>query len=220
MTDGEVTGRNIGLESHFSLKNNLRFGLDLSWSGDRFDPYEGPEGHYYGDALSFFAHGGTSPFDPFSLWAGVGSGQWDAGGTFGNYMANIRFRPSAALEFRVEGQLFRTRDTEYYNWDPDVSAFDSRDTDWRSVILRLNYMFSPAMNLRIFSQYSEFLMDFAGSEASESSEIMANALLSWEYRPGSMFYVLSETVFPADENGEFHNPDFGFYAKLTWYLAI
>ena len=63
-------------------------------------------------------------------------------------------------------------------------------------------------------------MDYLHSPVSESSEIKANALLSWEYRPGSMFYLLSETVFQGDENGEFHYPDFGFYAKLTWYMAI
>jgi hypothetical protein len=220
LTDGQTTARHVGLDSHASLKNGLRFGLDLSWSGSRFDPYEGPEGHYYDGAFDFFADGGTSPFDPFSAWIGIGGGQWNSEGTFGNYMANLRFRPSAALELSLEGQLFRTRDTENYNWDPDVSDFDSRSTDWKSLIMRMNYMFSPALNLRLFSQYSLFSMDYHRSPVSESREILANALLSWEYRPGSMIFLLSENVFQGDENGEFHNPDFGFYAKLTWYLTI
>jgi hypothetical protein len=218
--DGEVTGRSVHLETGASLKNNLRFGVEMSWNGRHFDPYEGPGGHDYGDALDFFVDGGTSPFDPFSVWFGVGGGQWASEGTFDNYMGNVRFRPSPALELRLEGQLFRTRDTEYYNWDPDVTAFDTRNTDWKSLELRMNYMFSPSMNLRLFSQYSEFMLAYAQSPRSESTELQANALLSWEYRPGSMLYLLSETVFPGNGDGGFEDPDYGFYAKLTWFLAI
>lgn len=220
LDEGETTARNLSLDSHASLKSGLRFGLDLSYDADRFDPYEGPEGRYYDGAFHYFLDCGTSPFDPFSLWGGTGGGQWGSEGTFGNYMANLRFRPSAALEFRLEGQLFQTRDTEYFNWDPDVYEFDLRNTDWRSLILRMNYMFNPCMNLRIFSQYSEFTMDWALSERSESKEITANTLFSWEYRPGSMLYFLAENVFEADENGSFHNPDYGFYSKITWFLPI
>jgi hypothetical protein len=35
-----------------------------------------------------------------------------------------------------------------------------------------------------------------------------------------MLYILAENVFEADENGEFHNPNFGFYSKITWFLPI
>ena len=81
-------------------------------------------------------------------------------------------------------------------------------------------MFNPNMNLRLFSQYSRFAMDYSLTGETESSEITANLLFSWQYLPGSMFYFLVENQFEEREEGGFGTPDIGFYAKMTWYLPI
>jgi len=35
-----------------------------------------------------------------------------------------------------------------------------------------------------------------------------------------MFYLLGETVYSGDGAGSYEYPDFGLYAKLTWFLPI
>ncbi len=127
-------------------------------------------------------------------------------------------KPSQALELRLSGNWFSTMDTENYNWS--VEEWDKRRTDWKSLILRAGYIFNPNMHLRLFSQYSRFSMDYALTDESESSDITANLLFSWQYLPGSMFYFLVENQFEEREEGGFGTPDIGCYAKMTWYLPI
>jgi len=45
-------------------------------------------------------------------------------------------------------------------------------------------------------------------------------LTQQQHLPGSMFSFLVENLFREDEDGNLGNPDFGAYAKLTWYLPI
>jgi len=127
-------------------------------------------------------------------------------------------KPSSALEVRLSGNWYTTDDSRNYNWSE--AAWDNRDTDWKSLILRANYIFNPDVNLRLFSQYSRFRMDYGLSAESESSEITANLLFTWQYLPGSMFYFLVENQFAEQEDGGFGAPDLGAYAKLTWYLPV
>lgn len=215
---GEVTAQNVNLSTHATLMNGMNFGIEGNYSGEYFDPYEGPEGHAYSNHADFYGWLGTNHFDPLYGRVGFGAGQWESGGTFRNYQATFRFRPSAALTVGLEGNMFNTDGGTNYNWE--ISDWDIRDTYWKSLILRVNYIFNPDMHLRLFSQYSRFLMDYTLTGESESSDITANILFSWQYLPGSMFYFLVENLFEENEEGSFGTPDIGFYAKLTWYLPI
>ncbi len=38
-----------------TLKDGVNFGVGVNYSGETFDPYEGPEGHTYDDRVSFNA---------------------------------------------------------------------------------------------------------------------------------------------------------------------
>ena len=216
--DGEVTDNSNHIEVNGTFKNSWNFTAQANINRDRFDPYEGPEGRFYDGSTDFFVGGGSNPFRPFKFWAGAGGGQYESGGTYTNYTGNIRIMPMPVLEMLVAGNWFRTFDTEKYNWE--IGEFDNRSTDWRSVSLRMAYMFNPQMNLRLFTQYSDFTMDYDVTGESESSEIRTNLLFSWQYMPGSMFYVLGETVFAGDGTGSYEDPDYGLYAKLTWFLPI
>ncbi|MCK5131307.1 MAG: carbohydrate binding family 9 domain-containing protein [Candidatus Sabulitectum sp.] len=216
--DGETLENSTHAEVNGTFKNGWNFTVSGDYSGDFFDPYEGPDGKFYDDHASVFAGGGSNPYEPFRFWAGTGGGQYDKGGTYSNVIGNMRYLPVPVLEASISGNWFRTFDTENYNWEP--GAFDNRSTEWKSVTFRLAYMFNPEMNLRFFSQYSNFNMEFDETGELESDELRANMLFAWQYLPGSMFYLLGETVFSGDGNGDFGDPDLGVYAKLTWYLPI
>ncbi|MCK5115158.1 MAG: carbohydrate binding family 9 domain-containing protein [Candidatus Aegiribacteria sp.] len=218
LNTGEITGRNFNIEASSTLKNGAYFGTNVNYSGETFDPYEGPEGHTYDDRTSFHAWAGTNQFDDYFVSGNIGGGQYDCEGTFENYNLTFRVKPSQALELRLSGNWFLTRDTENYNWS--AGDWDKRRTDWKSLILRAGYIFNPNMHLRLFSQYSRFSMDYALTGESESSDITANLLFSWQYLPGSMFYFLVKNQFAEREEGGFGTPDIGCYAKLTWYLPI
>lgn len=216
--DGEVLEQSGNGEINGTFKNGWNFTLQTDVSGEHFDPYEGPEGHFYPGAVNYFAGGGSNPFLPLSFWAGTGGGEFDSRGTFSNFTGRMRYRPVPVLEASISGDWFRTFDTEKFNWE--LEDFDLRSTEWRSVTVRLAYMFNPEMNLRLFSQYSDFNLDYQATGESESNQIRSNLLFSWQYLPGSMLYVLGETVFDGDGNGSFEDPDYGIYAKLTWFLPI
>ena len=218
LNSGEVVGRNVHADAGATLNNGMYFGIDGEYSGETFDPYEGPEGRTFGDRASFYLYAGTNQFDDYYVSAGGGGGGYDSEGTFRNLNATVRVKPSSALEVRLSGNWYTTDDSRNYNWSE--AAWDNRDTDWKSLILRANYIFNPDVNLRLFSQYSRFRMDYGLSAESESSEITANLLFTWQYLPGSMFYFLVENQFAEQEDGGFGAPDLGAYAKLTWYLPV
>jgi hypothetical protein len=218
LNSGEVTGRGISIEASAALKNGAYLGVEVDHSGETFDPYEGPEGHTYGDRTSFGAYAGTNQFDDCSISANGGGGQYESEGTFMNCGLNVRLKTGQALEFLVSGDWFTTSESEKYNWA--VESWDERSTDWRSVILRAGYMFNPEMNIRLFSQLSRFSMDYTLTGETRTRDITANLLFSWQYLPGSMVYLLVENRFEGHEDGGFGSPDLGLYAKLTWFLPV
>ncbi len=218
LNTGEVIGSNLSVDCNASLRDGVYFGAEVDYSGETFDPYEGPEGHTYSDRTSFHAWAGTNSFDDLRLSGNFGGGQYDNEGTFQNYNLTFRVKPSQAFDLRLSGNWFLTRNTDNYNWS--LGRWDHRNTDWKSLVLRAGYMFNTDMNLRLFTQYSRFAMGYYLSEEIESSEITANLLFSWQYLPGSMFYLLVENQFEEKEEGGFGTPNIGMYAKLTWYLPI
>lgn len=214
---GEQTGAEGTFEANVSLKSGAYMGGQVTHSGETFDPYEGPEGVTYGDRTSANLWAGTNRFDCFSVSGSAGFGGFDCEGSFHSYSLALSVTPTQSLDLNLSGNTFETCNTWNYNWAAD--EWDSRSSRWRSLILRASYMFTPDMSIRLFSQYSRFLMDYSLTGESESSGISANALLSWQYMPGSMFYFLVENR-TEEEGGRFNPPDLGVYGKLTWFLAV
>ena len=215
---GETLQNCTHAEVEGSFKNGWNFNVSGEHNGDYFDPYEGPEGRFYGSSTSYFVGGGSNPYYPLRFWAGNGGGQYNTGGTFSNFTGSVRYLPVPVFETRLAANWFRTFDTDNYNWE--AGAFDTRSTDWRSLTLRLAYMFNTDMNLRLFSQYSSFTMDYLATGATEGEELRSNLLYAWQYLPGSMLYLLGETVFEGNGDGGFSDPDLGVYAKVTWFLPV
>ena len=63
LNTGEIVGRNVDIDFNATLKNGAYFGASVDYSGETFDPYEGPEGHTYSDRTSFHAWAGTNQFE-------------------------------------------------------------------------------------------------------------------------------------------------------------
>ncbi len=217
-SSGELLGRSAKFEAGGSFRNGWNFTMNTTLHRSRFDPYEGPGGRYCDGYAEYFAGGGSNPFRSVSFWAGTGGGGYQSGGTFTNLTGNMRYRPVSVVEIAASGDWFRTMDTVKYNWQEE--EYDTRSTDWRSVTLRMGYMFNTGMNIRLFSQYTDFSMDWEATGETGWEELRGNALFSWQYRPGSMLYILGETVFTQNDGEGFGRPDYGLYAKLTWFLPI
>ncbi|MCK4671452.1 MAG: hypothetical protein KAT47_02845, partial [Candidatus Aegiribacteria sp.] len=100
-------------------------------------------------------------------------------------------------------------------------AWDTRDTDWKSLELSCSYMFNTDLSLSLVSQISRFESDYGLSGVSESNDHWMNILLSWQFKPGSMFYFMAgENADPDEITGEYGEPDFTVFSKLTWFLPI
>ncbi len=217
LDSGEIIGRSIYLDADANLPSGAYAGGGVGLDGGTFDPYEGPSGRWYDGAVSFDAYAGTGRFRGMSLSADAGTGGYCNGGSYLDCGLQYSVRPSEALVLSLEGDWYRTEGAEKYNWA--AGEWDTRDTDWRSLIFRAGYMFDPDMDVRLFSQLSEFESDFGLTGETESGELAANMLFSWHYMPGSMLYLLGENRYE-EEDGRFGSPDLGLFAKLTWFLPV
>lgn len=216
--DGVVTGRGLMMGSNFRLRNNCRLHGHIGASGSRFESYEGPEGRNYDGNINFWVDGSTNWNSPVSLWAGVGGGQSSHEGIFGNYNASLTFRPFPSLWISTGGEFFRTTDENRYNWE--TGNFDKRDTEWKSFLIRGNYMFSPNLNLRLFMQYSHFSSDYTQIDETVSKQFRTNILFSWQFQPGSTLYILFEDILYGDGTDVLKDPDYGFFSKITWFFPF
>ena len=216
--EGEVTGQGGRIEAITQFSSGAYTNMNVQIDGASYDPYEGPEGRGYPQRASYWVDAGTNRFADYTAWAGLGGGDFWSGGGFGNYRVALGARPISSLRTSLEGQLFRTWDADKYNWEN--GAFEKRATDWRSLTLRTRYLFTPQLSLRLFSQLSRFTSDYSGSSEAVTTQLRTNLLMGWEYRPGSMLYVLVENSADSGDDGELGTPSVGAYAKLTWFLPF
>jgi len=216
--DGNVINRGAEAWMELPFISGGSIGPRLNYSGPHFDPWEGPEGHSYPASVGFGLEGGTSWYAPVQIGAEVGGGQFDQDGTFENYGGMLVLRPGSAASIELEAGTYRTFNAWCYNWE--AGSWDSRNTEWREVVTKLDWMFGPDANVRIFSQYSRFESDFDLSEPMPGEEFTFNALYSLQYRPGSMFYLLGELFTDREGDGAWGKAEPGIFAKVTWFEAF
>jgi len=80
--DGETLDNDTHLQINGTFKNSWNFTASGDYGASYFDPYEGPEGKFYGDYASAFIGGGSNPYKPLRFWTGTGGGQYDNGGQY------------------------------------------------------------------------------------------------------------------------------------------
>jgi hypothetical protein len=215
--DGPVTGRGLYLNSGVVFRNRYHIDLDISWDGDFFDRYEGPEGSEYNGGFGWGASGSLDSRRKFYAMAWAGGGNWFEGTSLrlGSW---INYKPAPYVSLGADMSWRTTGDARMYNWD--IEEWDRRDTDWRSVELSGTWMFSNTLSLRLTSQVSRFEAAWGGTGTESSNGHWMNLLLGWSFRPGSMFYLMVGENAEPDEDGSYSDPELTVYSKLTWFLPL
>ncbi len=215
---GPVTGRGIGFNTGLSFRNRYHVSLDFGYNGSRTDRYEGPQGTEYDGGLNFNFDCSSDSREQLSayLWGGISSyceGTSNHAGTWINY------KPSSSISLEADINWNQTRNARKYNWTPGEWSY--RGTDWRSLQLSGNWMLSNYFSLRLTSQMSRFAREWEAEEESRDFRHWMNVLISWQFRPGSMFFlVIGENADPDMETGDFGEPEFTVFTKLTWFLPV
>ena len=215
---GDVTGRGISFNTGAMLSNRYHVGLDIGYDGSWTDRYEGPQGTEYEGGWNFEVSSSTDYRKPLhgSVWGGINSyrdGSYLFAGTW------LCYKPTPSTSIEADIDYTKTWDTRKYSWSS--SRWSSRDTDWRSLQMSLNWMFSNDLSVRLTSQVSRFSTSWdTGEEWRELSHWM-NCLLSWRFQPGSMFYfMVGENADPDPVTGDFEEPEYTIYSKVTWFLPV
>jgi len=215
--DGLIVSRGISTWISTRTTGNYRQGGGATWEGSYYDRYEGPAGRQYDGGFAWNAWMSTDTRRDVSLYAEYYEGQYCNGWKDG-WWTSLDYVPLPCLSFKAVGSWARTGDAGRYNWSAD--GWDDRDTDWRSVELRSGLLFGPDLHVRLSSQFARFRSEWGLTGATTADQHWANLLLSWMYKPGSMFYFLvGETAPPDEESGDPGTPSFTIYSKITWFLG-
>ncbi|MCD4702293.1 MAG: carbohydrate binding family 9 domain-containing protein [Candidatus Aegiribacteria sp.] len=215
---GPVTSRGVRLNSGVIFRNKYSAWCTLGYDGSWTDRYEGPEGTEYDGGLSFsysFSSDSRKQLHG-SLWGGLDS--YCEGSS--NYVGTwINYKPSPNISIEADINWNQTGDARKYDWN--LEEWSHRDTDWRSLQLSGNWMFSNDLSLRLTSQMSRFDTEWEAEERTRDYRHWMNVLLSWQFRPGSMFFLMvGENADPDQQTGDFGKSDFTVFTKLTWFLPV
>ncbi|MCK4807324.1 MAG: hypothetical protein KAT09_06745, partial [Candidatus Aegiribacteria sp.] len=215
---GPVTGRGIGFNTGLAFRNRYHVNCCLGYNGSHTDRYEGTEGTEYDGGLScsFSCSSDSREQLHGSLWGGLNSyceGTSNYAGTWINY------KPSLNISIEADLNWNQTGDARKYDWN--LEEWSHRNTDWRSLQLSGNWMFSNYFSFRLTSQMSRFDTEWEAEESSRDYRHWMNVLLSWQFRPGSMFFLMvGENADPDQQTGDFGEPEFTIFTKLTWFLPV
>ena len=213
---GPVTGQGISFNSGLAFRNRYHINIDLGYNGAWTDRYEGPEGTEYKGGLNaeFSCSTDSRKMLHGYIWGEMSS---YCEGTSTVAGMSVIFKPAANIAFGTDLDWSMTSNARKYNWNLD--EWDKRDTDWRSIQMTANWMFSNYLSLRLTSQVSRFSADWDTGDNSRNLSHWMNTLLSWQFLPGSMFYfMIGENAEPDEITGEFGKPEFTVFTKLTWFL--
>ena len=163
--------------------------------------YEGVDFH----KNSFRFHLNSDPFAWFSgnLSLSMGDGVYYEENPYLGYLVSYGFR--ATFKPLTNLRIF-------YNFNNNT-FYDERGGDqiYRINILsqRINYQLSRSLSLRLITDYNDYYGDFYGS-----------ILLSYEYRPGTVFYVGMDTSQIKDDLGIFREESQYYFIKFSYWWRI
>jgi hypothetical protein len=173
---------------------------------------------------------------PFSLGWGLNYG--DGGGGYRKYAyASFNYRPTSSVRLSVTPEFTRARDAiQFITTEEDAAAtetfgtryvFASDDRTEVAMSTRLDWTFTPTLSLQLYAQPFVSANDFGNyrslarprsyefdpyeqtaNDDFTFSSLRGNAVLRWEYRPGStLFFVWQQDRAGATEDGDFHFGD-------------
>lgn len=197
--DNELETREISLTNSFFLESrggiNLEAQRNFEYLDDDFEIREGiiiPIGEYNFNSFR------TSVFTDSSKKV---SGEF--GANFGDFFNGKRrsfdieakFKPNERFRLESQYQLNRiTLPADTFN----VNVFGSRTS----------YFFSTTLFVKLFAQWD-----------SDSDEVFTNFLLSYEYRPGSNFYLVFNQIYDIDST-EVDLVNSTIVAKMTYWWNL
>jgi len=162
-------------------------------------------------------------------------GNWQHGGNF-----SVNWRPSSSVRLSVGPDLTRVHDrAQWVTTQADAAAlatfgnryvFATLDRTELSMTTRLDWTFTPTLSLQLFAQpfvsandFGEYRalarprsFDFDPYERAANDDftfmsLRGNAVLRWEYRPGSALFV----VWQQDRGGEVSDGRFRFSDNVS-----
>jgi hypothetical protein len=174
----------------------------------------------------------TDDRKPLSLGWGLNYG--DGGGGFRRYAyASVNYRPTSSIRLSVTPELTRERDAvQFITSEEDAAAtatygtryvFASDDRTEVAMSTRLDWTFTPTLSLQLYAQPYISANDFvdyrslarprsyefdpytrADNDDFTYMSLRGNAVLRWEYRPGSaLFFVWQQNRAGDTDTGEF-----------------
>ena len=216
--NGPITARGVSFNTGTVFRNRYHVAFDVGYEGSWTDRYEGPEGTEYEGGMNYGFSCSSDYRRPLhgDLWGG--SNSYCEG--WRRYMGSfVRYRPLPYLSVELDLDWSTTSNARKYNWE--TGSWELRDTDWRSGELSAGWMFSNDLSLRLTSQLSRFQLQWESGTAGREYSHWLNVLMSWSFRPGSMFYIMAgENAEPDPVTGDPQDPEFTLYTKLTWFLSI
>ncbi|HYH79373.1 MAG TPA: DUF5916 domain-containing protein, partial [Longimicrobium sp.] len=175
-----------------------------------------------------------------SFTAGVNTssgrgGNWQRGASFG-----VNWRPSTSVRLSLGPDFTRVHDRmQWVSTEADAAAtetfgnryvFATVDRTELSMTTRLDWTFTPTLSLQLFAQPYVSANDFgdyralarprsfdfdpyavAGEDDFTFMSLRGNAVLRWEYRPGSALFV----VWQQDRGGEVDDGRFRFRDNVS-----
>ncbi|MBN2586106.1 MAG: carbohydrate binding family 9 domain-containing protein [Candidatus Fermentibacteraceae bacterium] len=214
--DGPVTAQGISFNTGTVFRNRCHIAFDMGYDGKRTDRYEGPDGTEYEGGMNYGFSCSSDYRKPLhgDLWAGINNYCEGWNRYAGSWM---RYRPLPYFTLEADLDWSTTSDARKFDWES--GGWGIRDTDWRSAELSANWMFTNELGLRITSQLSRFQLEWDSGYSGREYYHWLNALLSWQFRPGSMFYfMMGENAEPDEVTGDSGDPEFTVYTKLTWFI--
>jgi hypothetical protein len=233
---GDVIYNGLGWGANGQLKNFWYLGLSGGYQMSRWDDratrggpvMRRPGGWNVGADVS------TDDRKALSFSSGVyvsgGDAAWERSGRFG-----VNWRPSSSVRFSAGPSFTRVQDrTQWVATEEDATAtatfgnryvFGTVDRTEVAMDTRLDWTFTPTLSLQLFAQpyisandFGDYrslarprTFDFDPYTRTENDDftftsLRGNAVLRWEYRPGSALFV----VWQQDRGGEITDGRFRF----------
>jgi hypothetical protein len=235
---GDAIFNSFGAGLNGTLKNFWYLGMSGGLNLPRFDDRAAFGGPLIRRPRSWNLGLDVSTDDrkPLSL-SGGGSYSEGGGGFNRSVYAGMNYRPSSSLRINLGPSLTRARDAiQYVTAEADPAAtetfgtryvFATDDRTELAMSTRVDWTFTPTLSLQLYAQPFISANDFGGyrSLARPRSydfdpyartgnddftflSLRGNAVLRWEYRPGStLFFVWQQDRAGATDTGEFRFGD-------------
>jgi hypothetical protein len=235
---GDVIFNGVGFGANGQTKNFWFVGLNGGVSAARYDDRAAFGGPVIRRPGSWNVGLDVSTDDRKPLSLSWGGGYSQGGGSMSRSVyAGVNYRPTSSVRLNVGPSLTVARDAiQFITTEEDAAATETFGTRWvfatdehteLAMSTRLDWTFTPTLSLQLYAQPFISANDFgnyrslarprsyefdpyarADNDDFTFLSLRGNAVLRWEYRPGStLFFVWQQDRAGATDSGEFRFGD-------------